>query len=132
MADASSIYIKYNEGYEENDENMDWDEVKKLIDTAYISLKPVHLNDPLSDEDKSRQEPIDYMQLATARCVLEVVKGRLTFAELPYYIDWQQVTLMLAATLVKFEALGILVPDSVHLFLIAAFVESIKIGEVVI
>lgn len=132
IADAISLYIKYNAGYKKNDENMDWDEVKKLIDTAYISLKPVHLNDPLSDEDKSRQEPIDYMQLATARCVLEVVKGRLTFAELPYYIDWQQVTLMLAATLVKFEALGIPVPDSVHLFLIAAFVESVKIGEVVI
>lgn len=132
IADAISLYIKYNAGYKKNDENMDWDEVKKLIDTAYISLKPVHLNDPLSDEDKSRQEPIDYMQLATARCVLEVVKGRLTFAELPYYIDWQQVTLMLAATLVKFEALGIPVPESVHLFLISAFVESVKIGEVVI
>ena len=132
IADAISLYIKYNAGYKKNDENMDWDEVKKLIDTAYISLKPVHLNDPLSDEDKSRQEPIDYMQLATARCVLEVVKGKLTFAELPYYIDWQQVTLMLAATLVKFEALGIPVPDSVHLFLMAAFVESVKIGEVVI
>lgn len=132
IADAISLYIKYNAGYKKNDENMDWDEVKKLIDTAYISLKPVHLNDPLSDEDKSRQEPIDYMQLATARCVLEVVKGRLTFAELPYYIDWQQVTLMLAATLVKFEALGIPVPESVHLFLISAFVESVKIGEVII
>ena len=130
IADAISLYIKYNAGYKKNDENMDWDDVKKLIDTAYISLKPVHLNDPLSDEDKSRQEPIDYMQLATARCVLEVVKGKITFAELPYYIDWQQVTLMLAATLVKFEALGIPVPDSVHLFLMSAFVESIKIGEV--
>ena len=96
----------------------------------HVLIKPVHLNDRLSDEDKSRQEPIDYMQLATARCVLEVVKGKITFAELPYYIDWQQVTLMLAATLVKFEALGIPVPDSVHLFLMSAFVESIKIGEV--
>ena len=130
IADAISLYIKFNAGYKKNDENMDWDEVKKLIDTAYISLKPVHLNDPLSDEEKSRQEPIDYLKLATARCVLEIVKGKRTFAELPYYIDWQQVTLMLAATLVKFEALGIPVPDSVHLFLMSAFVESVKIGEV--
>ena len=130
IADAISLYIKFNAGYKKNDENMDWDEVKKLIDTAYISLKPVHLNDPLSDEEKSRQEPIDYLKLATARCVLEIVKGKRTFTELPYYIDWQQVTLMLAATLVKFEALGIPVPDSVHLFLMSAFVESVKIGEV--
>ena len=39
---------------------------------------------------------------------------------------------MVASTLIKFEALGILVPDSVHKFLIAAFVEEIKTGEVMI
>lgn len=132
ISDALSLYIKYNAGYKINDSNMDWDEIKKLIDTAYISLKPVHLNDPLSDEDKSRAEPIDYMQLATARCVLEIVKGRMSFETLPYYVNWQQVTLMLAATLIKFEAIGVPVPDSVHLFLISAFVESVKIGEVAI
>ena len=132
IADALSLYIKYNAGYKTNDSNMDWDAIKELIDTAYISLKPVHLNDPLSDEDKSRSEPIDYMQLATARTILSIVKGKISFETLPYYVDWQQVTLMLAATLVKFEALGIPVPDSMHEFLISAFVESIKIGEVVI
>lgn len=130
IADALSLYIKYNAGYKTNDNNMDWDSVKELIDTAYISLKPVHLNDPLSDEDKSRQSPIDYIQLSTARCVLNIVKGKVTFNSLPYYVDWRQVTLMLAATLIKFEALGIEVPDTVHEFLIAAFVESVKVGEV--
>ncbi len=130
IADALSLYIKYNAGYKTNDNNMDWDSVLELINTAYISLKPVHLNDPLSDEDKSRESPIDYIQLCTARCVLNIVKGKVTFSTLPYYVDWKVVTMMLAATLVKFEALGIPVPDAVHHFLIAAFVESIKIGEV--
>ena len=130
IADALSLYIKYNAGYKTNDSNMDWDSVLELINTAYISLKPVHLNDPLSDEDKSRESPIDYVQLCTARCVLNIVKGKVTFNTLPYYVDWKVVTMMLAATLVKFEALGIPVPDAVHHFLIAAFVESIKIGEV--
>ena len=130
IADALSLYIKYNAGYKTNDNNMDWDSVLELINTAYISLKPVHLNDPLSDEDKSRESPIDYVQLCTARCVLNIVKGKITFSTLPYYVDWKVVTMMLAATLVKFEALGIPVPDAVHHFLIAAFVESIKIGEV--
>jgi hypothetical protein len=37
---------------------------------------------------------------------------------------------MVAATLIKFEALGIPVPDSVHRFLISAFIESVKYGEV--
>jgi hypothetical protein len=134
IADALSLYIKYNAGYKTNDNNMDWDAVKELIDTAYISLKPVHLNDPLSDEDKTRQgqSPIDYVQLSTARCVLSVIRGNVTFNTLPYYVDWQQVTLMMAATLIKFEALGIDVPNTAHEFLIAAFVESIKIGEVLI
>ena len=109
---------------------MDWDEIKRLIDTAYISLKPVHLNDPLSDEENTRQQPIDYLQLSTARAVLNVLKGKVSFETLPYYVDWQQVTLMLAITTVKFEALGIEVPDSLHEFLIAAFIESVKLGEV--
>lgn len=132
IADALALYVKYNAGYKTNDNNMDWDAVKDLIDTAYISLKPVHLNDPLSDEEKSRQTPIDYVQLCTARCVLDITKGKIDFETLPYYVDWRQVTLMIAATLIKFEALGIPVPDTIHKFLIAAFVESIKIGEVVI
>lgn len=132
IADALTLYIKFNAGYKRNDENMDWDEIKRLIDTAYIALKPVHLNDPLSDEENSRQQPIDYLQLSTARAVLNVIKGKISFESLPYYINWQQVTLMLAVTLVKFEALGIPVPDSVHEFLIAAFIESVKLGEVVI
>ena len=132
VADALKLYVYYNAGYKTNDSNMDWDSVKELIDTAYINLKPVHLNDPLSDEDKSRQSPIDYMKLCTARCVLQIVKGKMTFTELPYFIDWRQIVLMLAATLVKFNALGIDVPDSVHEFLIAAFVESIRLGEVTI
>ena len=131
IADALSLYIKYNAGYKTNDNNMDWDEVLKLINTAYISLKPVHLNDPLSDEDKTRQStPIDYVQLAVARAVLDIIKGKIEFSTLPYYVDWKQVTLMVASTLIKFEALGIPVPDSVHKFLIAAFVEEIKTGEV--
>ena len=124
IADALKLYIYYNAGYKTNDSNMDWDSIKELID------KPVHINDPLSDEDKSRGEPIDYMQLCVARCVLKVVKGQMSFTELPYFVDWQQVTLMLCATLVKFESLGIPVPDSVHLFLISAFVEDIKVGNV--
>ena len=61
-----------------------------------------------------------------------IVKGKVTFERLPYYVDWRQVTVMLAATLIKFEALGIPVPDSVHMFLFSAFVESVKYGEVVL
>lgn len=132
IASALRLYIVYNAGYKLNDNNMDWDAIKKLIDTAYISLKPVHLNDPLSDENKSRAEPIDYLQLATARCVLKIIKGEITFETLPYYVDWRQITLMCVTVLVKFEALGIDIPDALHLFLISAFIEDVKAGEVIL
>lgn len=132
VADALSLYIKYNAGYKKDSDDMDWDSIKKLLDTAYVSLKPMHINDPLSDEDKARQDPVDYMKMAVARIVLKVIRGRMSFANLPYFIDWHQVAQMLAAILVKFEALSIPVPDSVHLFLISAFVEAIKLGEVII
>ena len=132
IADALTLYIYYNAGYKTNDSNMDWDAIKELIDTAYISLKPVHVNDPLSDEDKALNQstPIDYVQLCTARCVLKIIKGTMDFKSLPYFVDWRQVTLMMCSTLVKFESLGVPIPDSIHLFLIAAFIESVKVGEV--
>ena len=132
VADALSLYIKYNAGYKHDGDDMDWDAINKLLDTAYISLKPMHINDPLSDEDKVRQDPIDYMRTAVARCVLKIVKGEVTFATMPYFIDWHQVTQMLAALLIKFEALSIPVPDTIHLFLVSAFVEAVKLGEVMI
>lgn len=132
ITDSLKLYIEYNAGYKKDDSHMDWAAVKKLLDTSYINLKPVHVNDPLSDEEKTRQDPIDYTKLCIARCVLLIVKGQMTFDDLPYYIDWHNVALMLAATLVKFGALGIEVPVSVHEFFAAAFVEAIRIGEVTI
>ena len=42
ISDALSLYIRYNAGYKLNDDNMDWDSILELINTAYISLKPVH------------------------------------------------------------------------------------------
>lgn len=130
IADALKLYIKFNAGYKGDNDEMDWDSISELIDTAYITLMPVHVNDPLSDENKAKQEPMDYVQLATARCVLDVIKGRAGFNTIPYYVDPNQVTMMIGMTLIKFEALGIEVPDSVHLYLISAFVEAIKNGEV--
>ena len=130
IANALKLYIYYNAGYKSNDENMDWDSIRELIDTAYISLKPVHVNDPLSDEDKSRGDPIDYMKLCVARCVLKVVKGEMTFQELPYFIDYDQVVTMLCATIIKFESLGVDIPDCVHRFLIAGFIEDIRVGKI--
>lgn len=129
ISDALSLYITYNAKAKCND-NIDWDAVNTLINSAYISLKPVHLNDPLSDEDEARQEPVDYVKMTNYKYALDVLHGKVKFSTLPYYIDWRQVTDLMLQLLIKFEALGIEVPIELHLFLVSAFVESVKVGEV--
>lgn len=130
ISEALKLYIYYNAGYKIDNENMEWDSVKELIDTAYISLKPVHINDPLSDENATESTPTDYLQLSIARCVLKIISGKMTFSTLPYFVNWQDIAIMMAATMVKFEALGIDIPDTMHQFMISAFVQDIKEGNV--
>lgn len=131
IADALKLYVIYNANMPEaTNDSIDWSALKNLIDTSYINLEPVHINDMLSDENKVKQEPTDYTKLCTARVVLNIIKGKLTWDDLPYYLDWHDIVLHIAAILIKFEALGIAVPDCIHKFLICAFVESVKEGEI--
>ena len=83
----------------------------------------------MSDEEQAKQKPIDYMKLATARTTLGVIKGSVTYDTLPYYIDPSEMTLTIAATLIKFEALGIEVPYTLHCFLVSAYIDTIRHGE---
>jgi hypothetical protein len=135
IAEALQLYIRYNAAYKESrvsSRNVDWDAIEQLLDTSYINLKPVHLNNPLSDEasDSSDYTPIDYMELCLTRAILKVVKGEMTFFDVPYYVDVDALVSMTAATLIKFEALGIDVPVCMHVFLMDAFIDAIKHGEV--
>ena len=125
------LYIRYLAKFPDmsgDRRQVDWEVVSKLIDQSYINMQPVHLNDPLSDEQKSEQQD-DYTKLATARLLLDIINGVVTFDTLPYYIDPDDITLAVAAILIKFEALGIDVPDTVHMFLMAAYVDAIKFGK---
>lgn len=108
---------------------VDWPAMLDLAERSYINLQPVHINDMLSDEEQAKQHQIDYMKLAIARTTLDVIKGRTTWQTLPYYIDTKEITLTVAATLIKFEALGIEVPYTIHLFLVNAYLDSISHGE---
>lgn len=109
--------------------SVDWQAIYDLARRSYINLQPVHINDLLSDEEQAKQKPIDYMKLATARCTLGVIKGSVTYDTLPYYIDPKEMTLTVAATLIKFEALGIEIPYTLHLFLVSAFIDTVVHGE---
>ena len=110
--------------------SVDWEAVAALIDRSYINLQPVHINDPNSDEENATQHETDYTELACARITLDIIKDRTTYETVPYYVDKHLLTLNIASTLIKFEALGIQVPDSIHKYLLTAFIDAIRNGEV--
>lgn len=127
------LYVQYFAEYPEKSGDrkaIDWPAIASLIDRSYINLQPVHINDPLSDEDQAKQQKIDYMKLAVARTTLDIIKGRTTWENMPYFIDREEITLNIAATLIKFEALGIEIPYTMHLFLVQAFLEEVKNGQI--
>ena len=110
---------------------VDWESILHLIKDCNIDLKPVHLNDPLGTDDNGDEPNApDYMQLQTARLVLAVIKGVLTYNELPYYVDKNQLKIVAATYLVKFSALGVEIPDTLTQFFIDAFVDAIRTGEI--
>lgn len=109
---------------------VDWPTIAQLVDRSYIDLQAVHLNDPLSSVNTATNKAVDYEQLAIARLVLKIIRGEITWDALPYYIDKAQITGIIAVTLVKFEALGIAIPDTMHIFLVNAFIDEIAAGFV--
>lgn len=125
------MYIDFFAKYPEeagDRHTVDWKTVSKLIDQSYIQMQPVHLNDPLSEEAKIEETPMDYTKLATARILLDVINGEVTFDTLPYWIDVTDIIMAVAVILIKFEALGIDVPVTVHKFLMAAYINDVKDG----
>jgi len=123
------FFAKYP-AYAGDRKSVDWESINTLLENSYIELQPVHVNDPLSDEEKAKAEPTDYNALAIARATLDVIKGKETFDTIPYYLDKSVMATSVAGVLIKFEALGIYVPDSIHAFLIAAFIDDIAKGVV--
>ena len=116
-----------------DDRVIDWDAIYKLIKQSYINLQPVHRNDPLSldkDNGAPKQPDVDYMQLAIARCVLQIIKGEVTYNSVPFFIDKHYIIGEVAMMLVKFDALNVNIPDQIVSFLIEAFIDAIKNGEV--
>lgn len=116
---------------ESGDDNTDWKSIYQLVKDSYIDLKPVHMNDPLGNEDSQEDAMTpDYVQLSTARVVLDIAKGRLSYLEVPYWLDKSQLNIIVASYLVKFSALGIEIPDTLHTYLLDAFIDAVKTGEV--
>lgn len=130
--DILTMYVEHLASGGVGDKGLvDWTAVLKLIKNCNIDLKPVHLNDPLgSDDNGDEPNAPDYIQLQTARLVLAIIKGAISFDTLPYYVDKNQLKIVAATYLVKFSALGVEIPDTLTQFFIDAFVDAIRTGEI--
>ena len=131
IKDSLGLYVKHFAAYPDSapqSRDVDWDAIAKLMSQCYINLQPVHLNDPLSDEQTAMERQTDFIDLSCARCLLKILKGQMDFHGLPYFLDRDLVTKKVAATMVKFEALGIDIPKEIHDYLLTAFVDAVKRG----
>ena len=134
IKDILNTYIEYYAKFPQYAQGerkaVDWEVMYKLIQSSYIDLKPMHINDFMSDENEAKQEAPDYTQQAGMRTVLEIIKGEATFDTVPYFLDKGQVTFAVASLLPKFEALGIAIPMTIHEYLIAAYLNEVAEGKI--
>ena len=123
--------VNYNaEVFKDEDSSMSWADVKKLVDEAEVDLKPVTITSPLGNKNEALKEEPDYKQMSVARTITRVIKNEVSWDTVSFAVDKMSLKMMAAITIVKFEALGIEVPDSLQRFIISAFIEDIQLGLV--
>ena len=129
---ALKLYINFFAEYPQFAKSrfdIDWPSFVKLVDSSYINLQPVHLNDPLSDENATDTPEDDYALIAINKVTLDIIHGIVTYQTLPYFIDEDAIIVNIVTLLIKFEALHIQIPDALHIFLMNAFINKVKTGE---
>ena len=112
---------------------IDWEDVKQLMDDGYIELKPVHLNDPLGhkstlDAASGGTGAPDYARIQLARAAVKVLRNELTYDDVSFMINKGDLASLVAASMVKMDALEIDVPEPAHSFMISAYIDYIKQG----
>lgn len=116
---------------EETENDVEWEVVYKLLQAAALELKPVHISNPLGNQSADQTTPpTDYKQMQVARVVLDIMKGKRDFDSITYLVNIEHVKQVMAVTMVRLDALGIPVPQTMLEFMISAFVEDIKKGTV--
>lgn len=114
---------------QDDNESAEWSDIKRLLESAIITLTPVQVLDPLSKETDDTQ-PIDFQSIQTAKLIRKIIRGEVTFDTLPMSADVNNVKLIAAKTVVEFEAMDIVVPDTMWQFLLSAFVDDVQKGVV--
>jgi hypothetical protein len=108
-----------------------WLDTDSLLKDCRVQLKPVVSATPLGTKSTSEAfiEP-DYIQMGIARAVIDVLKDDLTYEDIPYWLNKMAIVTRCAETMVKINALGIQVPDSLEKFMVDAFCEQLSIGAI--
>lgn len=112
--------------------NEDMIAIDSLLKEAVVELKPVSATNPLGTKSTAEQVEPDYASMAASRAVIQVIRGRLTYDNVPFSLDRRRVLLLCAQMIVRFEAVGIDVPDSLQSFMVAGFLDDITNGMVVL
>jgi hypothetical protein len=127
-----SVWVDYNAtvGVEEVDAltEVDWTDVRTMINEAFIELKPVKSFDPLGNKGTGQgATPPDFMQIHSSRFVLEVLKGHKTFDDVDFTVDYDTVKPLAAALIIKLDTLSIDTAPLIE-FLVQCFVQDIQDG----
>lgn len=109
-------------------DSADWAKIKELINTAIIDLRPVTTLDPLSKENQDEQ--IDFQAIQTAKIIRKILRGEVTFDTLPLSVDVENVKMIAAKTIIEFDAMDIVIPDTMWQFMISAFIKDVQDAKV--
>ncbi len=127
VQDILTTYITFmaSKHPQDGDTGIDWRDVNELTQHAYIEVKPIHINDPLGS--KKTPQP-DYDAIATKRYIVDVVKGRTTYADLPISIDDKNVRKAAVNTLIRVSSTGEQCEPLIE-WLMDAYIDDIIRGE---
>jgi hypothetical protein len=125
------MWVTYNAGMGFHNNIVEWVDIKSLLDTATIDLKPVHLNDPMGNKNNSPdQTPVDYQAILTNKLIIAILKEQFSWDDITYLVDLTKLLPVLAFTMVRLNALGIPIPESAERFITAAFVQGVQDGVI--
>jgi len=125
------MQVNYNSVvFNTEDKAVIWSDVKCLLDDAVIDLKPVTVTNPLGNKALAENKEPDYVSMGVARTIIKVIRKELDWDSLSFVVDKNAVKTLAAITMVKMNALNIDIPDSLHQFIIAAFIDDVQNGVV--
>lgn len=123
--------VNYNAAVMPEQGGLNFVDVKALLDEAVIELKPVHVNDPLGNKNAApNAEAPDYQKMQMARICIAILKGKMSYSDISYMVNRPMLLSMVAITMVKLDAMGLTVPDTMQQFLIEAYVDDVQTGVV--